>query len=84
MDFVEGGNAIVPFEQRGGVADAPDGVIVELPDGIDHRVIVSVQNIFAIFGMAGDVDLRDAISGDAVRRRSRDRNCDSAKRRRYC
>ena len=66
MDFVEGGNAVIPFEERGGVADAVDGAIVEFPDGIDHRVIVSVQDIFAIFGMAGDVNLRDAMRGDAV------------------
>ena len=48
------------------MADALDGAVVELPDGIDYRVVVGVENVFAIFGVAGDVDLRDAIGGDAI------------------
>ena len=45
------------------MADALDGAIVELPDGIDDRVIVRIENVFAIFRMAGDVNLRDAFGG---------------------
>src|ERR1700688_302429 len=29
-------------------------------------MIVSVENIFAVLGVAGDVDLRDALGGDVV------------------
>ena len=66
MDFFKTGDAVIPFEQRGGVAGALNGALVQFPDRIDDRMIVSVENIFAIFGMAGDVDLRDAPGGDAV------------------
>ena len=66
MDFVEGRDVIIPLEERGGVAGALNGAIVELPDRIDHGMIVSVENVFAIFGVSSDVDLRNAIGGNTV------------------
>src|SRR5215469_8563892 len=66
MNFVEGGDAIVPFEESGGVAYALDGAIVEFPNRIDDGMIVSVKNVLAIFGVAGDVNLRDAVCGNTV------------------
>src|SRR5882724_7513348 len=61
VDFLEGGDAVVPLEQRGGMADALNSALIELPDRIDHRMIVRVENVFAVFGVAGDVNLRDAV-----------------------
>ena len=46
MHFVEGRDAVVPFQQRGGVADAFDGARVKFPDRIDHRMIVGIENVF--------------------------------------
>src|ERR1700722_4310585 len=66
VDFLEGGDAVVPLEQRGGVADALDGAIIEFPHRIDDRMIVRIEDVFAIFRMAGDVNLRDAFGGNAA------------------
>ena len=40
-----------------------DGARVKLPHRIDHRMVMRVENVFAIFGVAGDVDLRHAVAG---------------------
>src|ERR1700684_3845459 len=64
VDFFEGGDAVVPLEQRGGVTGALDGAILKLPDWIDYRMVVGVEDVFTIFRVAGDVDLRDALGGD--------------------
>src|SRR6266566_7645121 len=59
MDFAKSGNAVVPFQQGGGVANSLHRAVVQFPDGIDYRMIVSIENIFFVFGMAGDMNLRD-------------------------
>src|SRR5438477_12554810 len=66
MNFAEGGNTVIPFEQSGGVADALHGAIIQFPDRIDDRMIVSIENIFFVFGMAGDMNLGDAFGGHAI------------------
>ena len=66
MHFVEGRDTVIPFKKRGGVADAFDGAGVKLPDRIDDGVVVGIQNIFAVFRMAGDVNLGDALGRHAV------------------
>src|ERR1700758_1809531 len=66
VNFAEGGNAVVPFEKSCCVAYALNSAVVELPDRIDHRMIVGIENIFFVLGMAGDVDLRDALGRNAV------------------
>src|SRR5258708_39700180 len=66
VDFAKSGNAVVPFQQGGGVANSLHRAVVQFPDRIDHRMIVSIENIFFVFGMAGDVNLRDAFGGDAI------------------
>ena len=43
-----------------------DGVLVKLPDRIDHRMVVRVENVFLIFGMAGDVKLGHALRRNGV------------------
>jgi len=66
VNFVEGRDAIVPLEESGGVADALDGAIVKFPYWIDDWMIVSIENVLAIFGVAGDVDLSYAIGSYTV------------------
>ncbi len=48
------------------MAGALDGTLVKLPNGIDDRVIVCVENVFPIFRVAGDMNLGDAIGRNAV------------------
>ena len=64
VDFVERRDAVVPFEQRGGVAGALDRSFIKLPHGIDHRVVVRIEDVFAVLGMPRDVNLRDAIGAE--------------------
>src|SRR6185312_1215337 len=64
MHLVEGGNAIVPFKQSRRGANTPDRVFVQLPNRIDHRVVVRIQNVFRKLGVASDVDLCDTIRGN--------------------
>src|SRR5436305_559964 len=48
------------------MAHALDGTLVKLPDRIDYRVIMRVQDVLAIFAVPGDVDLRDALRRNAI------------------
>jgi hypothetical protein len=41
-------------------------VFIHLPDRIDHRMIMCVEDVFLKLGVAGDVDLGNALSWDAV------------------
>src|ERR1700741_1516573 len=66
MDFVEGRNAIVPFEKRGGSADKADGVGIHLPNRVENRMIVGIKNVFFELRMAGNVDLPDAMVRNVV------------------
>src|ERR1700677_3020302 len=61
VDFVKRRNAVIPFEQRGGVAAELDGVGVHFPHRIEHRVVVGVEDVFLELRMAGDVDLPHAV-----------------------
>ena len=61
MDFVERGNVVVPLQQRGGAAREPGGVRVQFPDGIEHRMIVRIEDVFFELRVAGDMDLADAV-----------------------
>src|SRR5215467_6991179 len=71
MDFAEAGNAVVPLEQSRRVAHTLNRPVVESPHRIDHRMIVCVENIFFVFGVAGDVNLRDPLGGHTVDVRER-------------
>ena len=66
VDFVEGGDVVVPLEQGGRGAAALDGAGIELPDGIDDGMVVGVEDVLLVFGVAGDVDLGDAVRGHGV------------------
>jgi hypothetical protein len=63
VNFLKGRNAVVPFKQRRRMPRTLDGALVELPDGIDHRMVVRVQNVLLEFRMARDMHLRNAICG---------------------
>ncbi len=66
VNFVEGGDVVVPFEKGCGGADAFDGSSVEMPYGIEYRVIVGVEDVFFKLRVAGDVNLRDTLCRNAV------------------
>jgi len=66
VHFFERRNAIVPFQQRGGAADQFHGVRVELPDRIEHRMIVRIENILLELRMPRDVNLSDPMRRDIV------------------
>src|SRR6266700_1287928 len=46
MDFFECGDAIIPFQKRCGFAHELDRVAVHLPDQIENRIVVGIENIF--------------------------------------
>ncbi len=48
------------------MASALDGSFVEFPNGIQHRVVMGIEDVFLEFRMASDVDLRDPLGGDAI------------------
>lgn len=66
VNFVEGGDVVVPFEEGCGGTYAFNGSSVEVPDGIEDGMIVGVEDVFFELGVAGDVNLRDALCGNAV------------------
>src|SRR3954447_4242394 len=66
MDFCKRRNAIVPFQQSGCPSYQFDGVRIKFPDGIEHRMIMRIKNIFLKLGVTRDVDLPDAIMRNVV------------------
>src|SRR6202050_5235920 len=64
--FIKRGNGVVPFQKRGRESGAFNGARVQFPYGINHGVIVSVQNVFPILRMFGDMNLRHALGGNTV------------------
>ena len=67
VNLVEGRDAVIPFEQRGRAADELDGVGVHLPYGVEHRMIVRVENVLLELRVAGDMNLPDAMCGTLLR-----------------
>src|SRR5260370_38576601 len=66
MYFLKRRNIVVPFEQRGGGTTALDGSAIQIPYLFDDRMVVRVEGVLLEFGVAGDVDLRDPLCGDAI------------------
>src|SRR4029077_8980613 len=66
MDFVEGGNMVVPLQKRCRWANQLNGLGIKLPYRIDYRVIVGIENVFFVLGVSGDVDLGHALDGNAL------------------
>src|SRR5947209_17362857 len=59
VDAIERRYMVVPFQQRGGIAAAPDSMVVKFPDWRDDGVIVCVQNVLLKLRMSRDMNLRD-------------------------
>ena len=57
---------IVPLQQGGRRAGHFNGLGVKLPHGIEHRVIVRIQNVFFELGMTGNMDLADPMMRNVV------------------
>ena len=66
VDFIEGGDVVVPFEESCGGAYALDGAGVHVPDGVEDRVVVRVEGVLFELRVAGDVNLGYAVGGYAV------------------
>ena len=66
MHFVEGWNVVVPLQQRCRWSGQLDRPRVQPPHRIDHRMVVGIEDVLLKLGVAGDVDLCDALVGDAV------------------
>src|SRR5690349_15222231 len=49
MDFVKAWDAVVPFQQCCRAADALDRVGIHLPHGIEHWVIMCVEDVALVF-----------------------------------
>ena len=57
---------VVPLEQGWRGAAAFDGARIEIPYGINHGMVVCVEDVLLIARVTGDVNLRDAIRGNGV------------------
>ena len=57
MDFVKGGDVVIPFEQGGGGSGAFDSAGVHVPDRVEDGMVVGVEGVLLEFGVTGDVDL---------------------------
>jgi hypothetical protein len=66
VDFIEAGDLVIPLEQGGDAAAALDGAFVKVPDGIDHGMIVGIENVFLELGVTGKMRLRDTLRGHGV------------------
>ena len=66
VDFIEGWDAVIPLKESGCVAAAFDGVGVKVPDRVEDGVVVSIEDVFPVLGVAGDVELSDAMVRDVV------------------
>src|SRR5260221_9497059 len=66
VDFLKRGDAVVPLEECRSVAGALDGALIEFPHGIEHRMVMGIEDVFLEFRMAGNVDLRNALRRNAV------------------
>lgn len=62
VNFVEGWNAIIPFQQRSGVAAEFDGMGVHFPYRIEHRVVMSIEYGSIMFAGGRDTVI-NSISG---------------------
>src|SRR5690242_5729407 len=47
MHYFKAGNIGVPFEQGGDAAHALIGVPVQIPDNVDHVIVVRIENVRA-------------------------------------
>src|ERR1700735_3740922 len=66
MHLVEGGNVVVPLEQSRRRADSFYCSSVQMPDRIEHRMIVCIENVSFELRVAGDMNLCNTLSRDAV------------------
>ena len=83
VNFVEGRNPVVPLEQSRRRADPANRVLVQLPDRIDHRMVVRVENIFLEIWNGRRCGSAPRARRERCSDTRRDRNCDCATTRRY-
>src|SRR5579859_6974058 len=66
MDLIKRRDTVIPLEQCRGFPDQFGGAGIQLPHGIENGMIVRVENVLLEFGMARDMNLRDAMVRDIV------------------
>jgi hypothetical protein len=66
MDFVKRWDPVVPFQQRGGVADKLKGMGVHLPYRVEHWVIVGVEKVLFELRVTGDMNLPNAMMRNVI------------------
>ena len=47
VNFIKRRDAVIPLEQCGGVTDSLDRVAIHLPNRVQNRVIVGVEDVFS-------------------------------------
>ena len=62
---------VVPLDQRGDVAEPGDGVTIEIPHAVAHRMIVRVAQVGRQRLVPGQVKLPDALPRDGVEKGGR-------------
>src|ERR1700735_3905515 len=66
MHLFKRGDLIIPLKQCGGWTATLNGALVELPDGIEDRVIVRIEDVLLEPRVACDMDLCNTFRRDAV------------------
>src|SRR5262249_56769886 len=66
LEIGERRDVVVPLDQRGHGADAPQRAAVEVPHRIDDVIAVGVEDVATVVGVAGQVDLDHPVVGHAV------------------
>src|SRR5215510_215208 len=84
MDFVKRWDSIVPFQQRGRVADQLEGMGVHVPYRVEHWMIVRVEKVLFELRVTGDMNLPNAMMRNVVEVNRRDRSYGSSTRRKCC
>ena len=66
QQFGQGWNVVVALDHGGDRTETAHGMFVEPPYRIDDRVIVGVDDNVALVGVAGEMELADAVGRHAV------------------
>ncbi len=66
VNLVEGRDAVVPFEQRGGGANEFDGVGIHLPYRVENGMIVRIEKVLFELRVARNMDLPDPMMRNVV------------------
>ena len=66
VNFIKRRDSVIPLKQCGGGTDSLDRVAIHLPNRVQNRVIVGVEDVLFEFGMARNVDLSDPMVRNVI------------------